>query len=214
MAATRIGILGGSFDPIHIGHLIMAQAALEAERLDRVLFIPCRRQPLKHGAAPAPGHHRLAMVTAAVADDPRFEASDIEVKRPGVSYSIDTIRTLRAQYPKARLSFILGTDALLELHRWREVDALLAACTVVTVMRPGNTDADFDPERLQLPATACARLRRHRVQGPGIGISSTTIRQRVAQSRAIRYLVPSPVAVYIQVHGLYRATGKESASKL
>jgi len=213
MAAERIGLLGGSFDPVHMGHLIMAQAALEAERLDRILFIPCRRQPLKQAATPAPARHRLAMVEAAVADNPRFEACDIEIRRAGVSYSIDTVRTLRARYPTARLFLILGADALLELHRWREADAVLASGTVVTVMRPGNTVADITPARLHLPASACARLKRHSVAGPGIGVSSTAIRERVAQSRPIRYLVPSPVEAYIDTHGLYRAAGKESVSK-
>ncbi len=200
----RLGILGGSFDPVHLGHLIMAQCALEQARLARIVFVPCRRQPLKPCADAMAPQHRLAMLHAALDGDARFAVSDLELRRAGPSYSIDTVRAFRQRHPEARLFFIMGADALLDLHRWHEAGVLLELCTIVTVTRPGIEPDALTPERLQLASAITQRLQADMVHCCGIGISSTAIRQRVAQSLSIRYLVPPRVDDYIREHQLYR----------
>ena len=199
----RLGILGGSFNPIHIGHLLMGCAAAEAFQLDRVLLMPCAVSPFKVGATDlVPGSDRLEMVRRSVAGDPLFEASDLDLTRGGVSYTVETVRTLHARYPKAHLFFIIGGDSLRELSRWYKIDEILTLCDVITVLRPGVALA-LDEALEPFPEAARERLRRHTIQGRTCEVSSSEIRRRIAEGRSIRYLVCPEVEAYIRERGLY-----------
>lgn len=205
-ATQRIGILGGTFNPIHLGHLIVAQMAMERFELGRVLFIPCASPPHKNGKGLADGNHRLAMVQGAIEGDLRFEASDVEIQRGGRSYTIDTVRALREKMPAAGLCFIIGADTLPELHLWREIGALLGLVRFVTLARPGTDLAALraKPCRLRLPEPWPRRLLDDVAEGRQVDISSSDIRYRLAEGMSIRYLVPQAVEMYIVEHNLYR----------
>jgi nicotinate-nucleotide adenylyltransferase len=200
--ARKIGILGGTFNPIHIGHLIIAQDAMEQLGLDCVKFIPSAMPPHKKYEGNATAAQRLAMVRLAIRGNARFEVDDIEIRRGGTSYSVDTLAGLRRRNPRATFYFIIGADSLRELHRWREVGRLVRLCTFVTVVRPG-----FEPRRVvdpKLDAATRRRLRQHVLRGHACDIASRDIRTRVARGEPIRYLVPDAVLQYIRRHKLYR----------
>lgn len=199
----RIGILGGTFNPVHIGHLILAQSAVEAFDLERVLFVPCGTPPHKSASVLIAAEHRLAMVEAAIEGDLRFEALDIEVRRPGISYAVDTVTQIRQQYKTAELFFIIGSDTLPELHLWREIHALFALCRFVTFARPGFDVAALKPEALQLEERWARVLLEGVTSGRQIDVSSSDIRYRIAEGLGIRYLVPREVEMYIAEHRLY-----------
>jgi nicotinate-nucleotide adenylyltransferase len=196
---TRIGILGGTFDPIHYGHLAIAEEARAALRLDRVLFVPAAHQPLKRGEHLALPEQRLEMVRRACADNAAFEPSTIELDRPGPSYTVTTLEELAAAR-LGELFFILGADALADLPRWYAIERVVALARIVAVGRPGSKPDLASlasllpslPERLTL------------LEGPRLEISSSELRQRVAEGRPIRYLTPDPVISYIDEHELYR----------
>jgi nicotinate-nucleotide adenylyltransferase len=199
----RIGILGGTFNPIHLGHLILAQSALEAYALTKVLFIPCSNPPHKDRAALLAAGHRMAMVQAALEDSLFFEASDIELLRDGPSFAIDTVTALQAQHPDAELFFIIGTDTLKELYLWKEIYSLLALCTFISFPRPACQTEPIEPADLHLEHPWAERLLRHVCKGRLIEISSSEIRYRVAEGLSICYLVPRQVERYIAENGLY-----------
>ncbi len=201
MSTLQIGILGGSFDPVHTGHLLMAQDAAEHFELDRVLFIPCAIPPHKDGRQLAPAKHRLAMLAAALAGNPVFKLDAREIRRTGTSFTIDTIRELTHENAAARYYFIIGDDSLIDLPNWRQVEALLESCEFITLARPGVTLA---PETPALPPDRRKRLLANRRVGHRLEISSSEIRLRIAEARSIRYLVPDAVADYIALHGLYQ----------
>ncbi len=199
----RSGILGGSFNPVHTGHLLMAQDAAEYFALDRVLFLPCATPPHKDGSDLAPTEHRLAMLSAAIAAVPHFELCTLEIERGGLSYSVDTVKQLKSEYRNDIFFFIIGDDSLVDLPNWYRIDVLLELCEFVTMARPGivlapETPAIKDPEQRH-------RLLTRRRVGHSLNVSSMEIRKRVANRRPIRYLVPEPVAEYIDRHELYRA---------
>jgi len=186
----RLGILGGSFDPIHNGHLLCAEQLSEAVGLDRVLFIPCSRSPHKRSHAPAPDIHRIAMIKLALLNCPSFEISDLEIRRGGVSYTADTIRQLREAMGKdVDLWLLLGMDAYLEIPAWKDPDVVLAECRFAVARRPG-----YDGRRLS--AAFEARTRFEKITS--VDISSTGIRERLRQGRSIRYMVPDAVEDYIR----------------
>lgn len=203
-AGARIGILGGTFNPIHTGHLILAQGALERFDLSKVLFIPCARPPHKEAAGLLPAEDRLAMVRLATEDDPRFDVLDLEIRRGGASYAIDTITELREMHPGAELCFIIGADMLLELHLWKDVRRLLELCTFLSFGRGDVRVPEVRPEDLHLPPPWPERLLRNAVAGRRVDISSSEIRHRIAEGLGIRYLVPVAVEMYIAEHRLYR----------
>lgn len=197
MGWSRLGVYGGTFNPIHIGHLIIAQEVYDQFALECVLFVPSARPPHKHRTALLAPEHRYAMTVLATQDDPRFEASDIELRRPGTSYTIETLRALHRLYgPDCRLFFVIGADSLVEIGTWRAPDEVFALCSIVVVPRPG-----VDIRQAPAPWRERALL----VQSPEMGFSSTDIRHRVALGRSIRYLVPAAVEQYIDEHQLYRA---------
>lgn len=189
--ASRIGVLGGTFDPIHLGHLAAAAEVASVFSLDRVLVVPAAEQPFKVGQAAADAAHRLAMVELAVADDPRLEASAVDLERGAPTYTVDTLSDLREGNPGAEWYFITGADALARLREWRAAPRLLTLATFVGVTRPGFPLVSPDP------AVAL-------VEVPGLAVSSTDVRRRVRTGQPFRYLVPARVADYIEEHHLYR----------
>ncbi|MDX9868176.1 MAG: nicotinate-nucleotide adenylyltransferase [Kiritimatiellia bacterium] len=206
---ARIGILGGTFNPIHLGHLLIGRAAAEAFALDRVLLLPCCVSPFKIGASDlAPDADRLAMVRLSIQGDPLFEASTLDLDRGGVSYAIDTVRALRARCPDDRFAFIIGMDALCGLSHWRQAGAMLDLCEVITVERPGLDVRELPEETLSFPREVRDRLLANVIRGPLFDVSASEIRRRIAEGRTIRYLVCPEVEAYIRTRGLYR-TAKE-----
>jgi len=189
-----IGVIGGSFDPIHHGHLLLARFSLEQIPLDEVLFIPAADQPLKQGAY-APAEERWAMVELAVAGCAGFATSRLELDRPGKSYTVETLRLLHQLHPHAALFFIIGADNIGQLYEWHDLEGIFAQCTVVVGARPGEV-AGGDPKLL-------ARLRF--IDTPLIELSSTEIRTRRAAGLSIRYMVPEAVEAHILAKGLYAA---------
>lgn len=187
---ARIGIFGGTFNPIHLGHLLLAETARERLALDRVLFIPTRLPPHKRVRGLLPGPARLQLIELAIRDHPAFVASDIELQRPGPSYSIDTVRLLRQRLPGAALFLLLGEDML--AARWVAWGELSRLCTVVAARRPGT--------RPPAPVRGIRWLAM-----PQVDIASTDIRKRLAAGRSIRYLVPPLVERHILQHRLYMA---------
>jgi nicotinate-nucleotide adenylyltransferase len=200
MTPPRIGLLGGTFDPIHIGHLAIAEEARVALQLERVLFIPAGHQPFKGGRHGATPEQRLAMVQLACASNPAFAASPIEIMRPGPSYTATTLEQLAAQHP-GLFHFILGIDALAELHRWRSAARIVELARIVGIARPGHTP-NLDPVRAALPLL---NQRLDLIEGPRLELSSSDLRQRIADGQPIRYLTPDPVVEYIEAQRLYRA---------
>ena len=203
----RVGVFGGSFDPIHNGHIRVAEAALTQHQLDCVLFVPVRQQPHKAGSPEASGEHRLAMVKLAIEGNQAFSASDCELRRQGKSFTIDTIRELRRQLsPGAELFFILGADSVPELPMWKDLDELRGLCTFVVAARPGWPPDALDVLSRHLPAERVAAMRDAAVRTTDVRVSSTDIRERVAGGASIEGLVPRPVVLYITENKLYRTS--------
>ena len=198
---SKMGLLGGTFDPIHMGHLLIAEDAREGLGLDTVVFIPTGRPWLKADQNVTESDHRLAMVKLAVGSHPHFCVSDIEVRRQGPTYTVDTLNQLRRQYDSdTKIFLILGMDSLNELARWRSPERLFDLCTVVGISRPGQDDIDRDKlESISEGASGKVIF----MSGPSVGISGSDIRDRVAHGRSIRYRVPEAVESYILDHGLY-----------
>jgi len=199
---VRLGILGGTFDPVHIAHLRVAEEVREALGLERVLFVPAGDPPLKtHTGAPAAA--RLEMVRLAVASHPAFEALDLEVRRDGPSYAADTLADLQRDNPGVELWFILGTDQLRALDQWREPRRVLERARLAVVRRPGEKEGtvrDLVPVSL---ADALESTVFESVPITALAISSTDIRMRLARGASVRYLVPDPVLEYIRDRRLY-----------
>ncbi len=201
-----IGVMGGTFDPIHLGHLVIAEEAREALALERILFIPAGQPPHKSANEVTAVEHRVAMVELAIEDNPAFQLSRIEVNRSGPSYTVDTVEALAADRD---VTVILSAETFRELPSWHEPDRLFAAARVAVVPREGY--APPDPAWL---ATAFPG-REDRViylDAPHVGVSSTAIRARVAADRSIRYLVPASVEAYIAGNNLYRSAWRTAAS--
>ena len=196
-----VGILGGTFDPIHYGHLAIADAARDALGLDRVILIPAGRPWLKAGQRITDAVHRLAMARIAVAGRDGFEASAIEVERPGPTYTVDTLAQLRRELgDDARLHLILGMDSVRELRRWREPERLFDLCRIVAVSRPNVRDVSPDELARQFP-TSDGKLTVAR--GPMLAVSATDIRRRIADGKSVAGMVPPSVERYIAENGLY-----------
>lgn len=185
-----IGLFGGSFDPIHHGHLLVAQAVTEQLGLEELRFMPAREQPFKVGRHDAPAELRARMVALAIAGEARFRLERIELDRPGPSFTVDTLRALRAREPGQQFALMVGSDAAVELPNWREAEMLPTLATFIICARPGAAIP-----RLSWPVTV--------VEVPLVEVSATEIRRRVAQGRSIRYWVPDAVAEFIATERLY-----------
>jgi len=195
----RIGILGGTLDPVHHGHLFAAEEVRATYELDRVLFIPCGQAPHKDDREIAPAEHRYVMCALATAPNPRFHASRLEIDRPGPSYTVDTLRQLRQVYGSdTELVFIIGADAVLDIDTWHMPDAVLREARCVAVPRPGSELHDLPSVIGEERASRVEML-----ELPELDISATDIRRRVGEGRPIRYLTPDAVVAYIEREGLY-----------
>jgi nicotinate-nucleotide adenylyltransferase len=199
--SRRIGVMGGTFDPIHLGHLVAAEEARWQFDLDRVVFVPAGR-PWQKPVGVTPPEDRYLMTVLATASNPAFTVSRLEIDHPGPTYTVDTLRRLRAeQTDDTRLYFIIGADAVLQILTWKEPDQVLAQAEFIAATRPG-----FDLDRLvsQVPGAA-GRI--HPMDIPALAISASDIRARVARGAPIQYLVLDSVARYIHEHGLYQDLG-------
>ncbi|MCR4962581.1 MAG: nicotinate-nucleotide adenylyltransferase [Firmicutes bacterium] len=194
----RWGLMGGSFDPIHYGHLLAAQAAARHCSLSQVIFIPTGNPPHKPIGLTAPAGNRYEMTLLATGDNPLFQVSDLESARVGYSYTFDTLTYFRNHYPQTELFFITGADAILDIHTWKNGDILTEMCHFIAISRPG-----FDLAKLE----ALPRRQRERIIPiciSPIAISSTEIRESIAAGRDVSQWTPKPVLTYIQSHGLYQ----------
>jgi nicotinate-nucleotide adenylyltransferase len=196
---ARIGIFGGTFDPPHLGHLVLAESALDQLALDQVLWVVAGQSPLKLDRPASPVALRLGLVAAAIAGQPRFALSRADVDRPPPHYSVDTVAIIGRENPEAELFFIMGEDSLRDLPRWRRPQDLIARCRLAVFQRPG-IDTDLTQLEAAIPGLS-ARV--DWVSAPEIEIASSDIRQRVQAGHSIRYLVPGPVRELIEQHRLY-----------
>ena len=203
----RIGVFGGSFDPVHQGHLIVAECCREQARLDRVLFVPAATQPHKQDRQLAAPHQRVDMLRLATGGHDAFDVSTIEIDRGGVSYTGDTLAALAAAHPGDVLCLILGPDALAGLPTWREPERIVAAAELVAVERESIDDVAALVTEPRLAALLgpdrAAAIAAHRVRVPAIGIRSSDLRAAIAAGRSIRYRTPRAVDRFIASHGLY-----------
>lgn len=199
-----IGILGGSFDPVHIGHLIVAQDAAERLELSEVVFIPAAVPPHKQHIQQIAAEHRLNMLRLATESNVRFAVSDLELVRGGISYTVDTLQELRRIYPEAELVLIVGSDTLAQMHTWYRPDEILQLCRVAAFLRPGEESVEAIAQKLKLPDELRQKLVENVVDAHRITVSSSDIRMRLAEGLSIRYLVPPEVEMYIYEHGLYQ----------
>lgn len=190
----KICLFGGTFDPPHIGHLLIAQTICEAESFDKILFIPVNIPP--HKSVNTLLEDRLKMLEIAIDDNPNFEISDIEIKRGGVSYTIDTIRTIKKQYniSSNKISYLIGSDSLLNFHNWKDPEKILEECQIIVAIRPGFRPSD-------IPAWILHKIQFANI--PRFEISSTNIRSRWVEGKTIRYLVTLPVWEYINKNKIY-----------
>jgi nicotinate-nucleotide adenylyltransferase len=204
--SQRVAILGGTFDPIHLGHLAIAADVQHAIGAARVLFVPAAQQPFKLGVPMTQAEDRLQMVRLAVADNPAFEVSTVEIDRGGVSYTVETVAQLRESLPHTELFLIVGADAAADLPRWHQAERLMSLCRVAVVERPGYR-VDVSRMYTELPA---ARDRLMVAPGPAFTISASEIRQRVREGRPVRYHVPAVVYAYLRQRRLYESSSDVS----
>jgi nicotinate-nucleotide adenylyltransferase len=195
----RVGLLGGTFDPPHIGHLVLAEYALDALRLDLMLFLPAADPPHKDGTR-LPIEQRLGMLAAALEGNARFAISRVDIDRPGPHYTVDTLGLLKAAQPETTFYFVMGGDSLRDLPRWHRPQELIALCELIVMGRPG---VDITPEMHEAVLPGLAQ-RVHLIESPMLGFSSTEVAARLKEGRSVRYLVPDGVLAYIQSHELYR----------
>jgi nicotinate-nucleotide adenylyltransferase len=193
----RLGVFGGTFDPPHLGHLALAECAREQLRLDRVLFVPAGQPPHKRTTAPSSARARLTMTRLAVRGNPGFAVSTLEIARPGPSYTVDTLRALRAAHPKARLYLLLGADSLRDFRTWHASDAILDLAVLAVARRPGVAVPRWS-------AQWHARRRLVWLANAGLEVASSEVRARAKSGRSMRYLVPDAVARWAARHRLYR----------
>jgi nicotinate-nucleotide adenylyltransferase len=191
---VKIGFLGGSFDPVHFGHLLAAQDAYEQHKLDRLIIVPAAQAPLKPNEVQSSADDRLAMIRAATEWDSRFEVSDFELRKGGVSFTIDSARHFRALYPNDELYWVIGGDQLPKLHLWKDIGELATLVEFIFLERPGYP----------VKATpSIPGLRLHRCDGHLLAISSTELRDRTRRHLSLDYFVPHKAIVYIREKGLY-----------
>ncbi|MBM3969675.1 MAG: nicotinate-nucleotide adenylyltransferase [Planctomycetes bacterium] len=199
---NRLGIYGGSFDPVHFGHLLLAETCREACELNRVLFLPCGQSPHKPHGAIATGQQRAEMLEFAIAGDPRFGVCRIELERGGPSYTVETLRQLREEQPDSELFFLMGADSLVDLPLWREPQAILQLATIVAVNRGYRPPPDWSSLESRLGPSVRDRVRL--ITMPAVDLSATEIRERARAERSLRFQVPRAVEEYIRQNGLYR----------
>jgi len=201
----RLGIFGGSFDPVHYGHLLLAESCREQCRLDRVWFLPAAVPPHKKGKVLAPAKGRVEMLELAISGNEQFAVSTLELDRGGISYTVDTLRAITAQQPGDELFFLMGADSLHEMVTWREPAEICRLATPVVVHRADSPPPDFAVLGDLVAVQRLTEIRSCQVEMPIIDLSSTDLRQRAASGRSLRYRTPRAVEKYIETQGLYRA---------
>jgi nicotinate-nucleotide adenylyltransferase len=200
----RIGVFGGAFDPVHYGHLILAEQCRDQARLDEVWFVPAARHPFKADSTAAALDRRVEMLRLAIAGHPAFRVDEVEKHRPGLSYTADTLDELHRQHPADELFLVVGSDTLAELPTWHAPQRIVRAASLVVMQRPGHALPTAVELHAAIGLPAEEPLRLQTVDVPPIDLSSRDIRRRVGQGRSIRYMVPRAVEVYIGEKGLYR----------
>jgi nicotinate-nucleotide adenylyltransferase len=201
VTTQRLGIYGGTFDPPHLGHLILAETAADTLRLDRVLFVPAGSPPHKAASSVrSSAEHRLAMVRLAIKDNPRFALSRVDLDRPGPHYTVDMLRLLGAAHPDAQLFFLIGADSLVDLPIWSRPRELVEIACLGVMRRPG-VKPDLQALENELPGL---RRRVVWIDAPAIDIAASDLARRIAAGRSVRYQIPDDVCLYIEEHGLYR----------
>lgn len=194
--------MGGTFDPIHYGHLVTAEAVRDNFKLQKVLFMPTKNPPHKMHRLTTDSYHRYLMTVLATITNPYFEVSRLEIEREGITYTVDTIRELRQIHGEdAEIFFITGADAILEILTWHNVDELLEMCEFVAATRPGFYDNDMNKKLEEIKSKYNKEI--HRIEVPSLAISSTDIRNRIKNNKTIRYLLPESVEYYIRKYNLY-----------
>jgi nicotinate-nucleotide adenylyltransferase len=200
----RLGLFGGSFDPVHYGHLLLAECSRETLRLDEVWLIPAAIPPHKQARERAPAKARVEMLELALAGHEQIKASRIEIDRGGVSYTLDTLEAVKQLQPTATLFFLMGADSLRDLPTWREPRRICELAIAAVVRRGGAAEADFSVLAPLVSPERMAEIRSAQVEMPLIELSSTDLRQRVASGKSLRYRTPRAVEKYIETQGLYR----------
>lgn len=204
--SARIALYGGTFDPIHVGHLITARSVAEQLDVERVIFVPSASPPHKLEATITPAEHRLEMIRLAIDGEPGFDVSDCEIRRTGPSYTFDTIMNFRQTVgADATLYWIIGADSLAELASWHRVAELVRQCRIITASRPGFERPDLAPLGAQLTTDDLASIRDGILTTPRIDVAATEIRRRVREGLSIRFLVPEAVRDYVHGRCLYRS---------
>ncbi len=198
----KTGIMGGTFNPIHLGHLLLAETALSAEKLDNVMFIPSGQPYMKKKEEVMPADRRLKMVELAIADNPHFIVSDMEIKREGNTYTCDTLAQLKREQPQTDFFFLMGADCLFSIETWKNPEEIFAACTVLAAVRNGADPALMLEKCSYLAENYRAEIRL--LPFPETAISSTDIRRLTKEGRSIRYMVPETVRLFIQDNRLYK----------
>lgn len=201
----RIGVYGGTFDPVHVGHLLLAEQCREQLRLDQVWFLPAAHPPHKPGAVISPPKDRLAMLELAVAGHPEFVVSDFEIQRGGISFTVETLDALHSDFPDNEWFLLVGGDSLSDFPTWREPQRILELATLVAVNR-GRRPVD-PREALRLLPAAAENVQV--VEMPAVDLASTDLRQRVSNGKSIRYMTPRAVECYVLEHELYRQSASE-----
>lgn len=199
----RLGLFGGSFDPVHYGHLRLAEQCRAQAKLDEVWLIPAATQPHKRGGPQASAADRMRMLELAVADCPGLRVSSMEIDRGGVSYTVDTLRTIHAENPSAELLLLMGADTLRDLPNWREPAEVCSLATPLVVHRAGEPAPDFDALAILVSAKRLEQIRALEVEMPAVDVSSTEIRLRVSRNESIDGMTPRKVAEYIATNNLY-----------
>lgn len=207
MGMRRIGIMGGTFNPIHIGHLMLAEWALDAVKLDEVWIVPAGMPYMKAGQHVLPGEERLRMTQLAIKDNDRFKCLDIEVRREGYTYSYETLEELRRREPESDFFFIVGADCLFTIETWKNPERIFDNCTLVAAVRGENTLPEMEQKKRELERMFCEKEGRSTpiilLPFLKMSISSTQIRERICRKESVRYLVPDDVLAYINEKGLY-----------
>jgi len=203
----RLGIYGGSFDPVHFGHLLLAESCREECRLDEVWFMPAGTPPHKQSGRLASPKDRVAMLRLATAGQPAFRVDTREIDRGGVSFTVDTIEQLRNERPDDQLFLLLGADTLADFPNWRSPARIAALAVIVSVRRAGATPVDHSRVAATIGPSAYEQLLAHQVEMPQVDFSSRDLRARLAAGKSIRYRTPRPVERYLEEAGLYRSGG-------
>src|SRR5262245_26804827 len=205
----RLGLYGGSFDPVHYGHLLLAACCRETLRLDEVWLIPAAVPPHKQARERAAARHRLEMLELALGGHAQLRASKLEIDRGGVSYTVDTLAQVHQLHPDATLFFLMGADSLHDLPTWREPERICALSLPAVVRRGGSPEPDLSVLAPLVSAQRLAMIRSSQVQMPLVELSSTDLRRRAAEGHSLRYRTPRAVEMYIETHGLYRVGEKD-----